>query len=759
MNPLKILLVVLILVHVNVIGNTSPALLIPTESQASLSIQIGMSEGYMFLSDSSNITPSLSWEANLSGSFLCATMLNDGEVLIIHSVSNSISYLTILDVDTGQTKNTKLLYGVKRVVMSTTINNSILIVHDSGIMRLYGQNLTEIWNITTPAILSAILIPNYYGEYAVAVACVDNVFIYAVSNGSKLETYNITGEPIAMALGQKSEAIYILTKQNTQVLWVNGTSRVLQTQQSDFGRIIICDLNHDDLDDLIIIRWNESAWKYSITIIVNGHVQKIIESSADHLHLPFHREPIVFLDDIDADFNIDIVYENVTYQPPYTIYYVRYVNILRYDIARNRSSRLFTTYWYRPSKVATVDLDGDHRRDIILCTEGYQATDVVEIAQRIEFYTYSGQAIAYVNVPGYPKERIIIEESGAIIYCGQIYTQDEPCIVVQRIDLGVSIHNTYWGKQLLTSNLAEVDTDKDLLSDQCEIKLWLNPEDQDTDNDTLPDGWEYMNNLDPLDPTDAAQDNDRDGLDNKMEYTYGGDPWKTDTDNDGLDDHDEVQYGTDPRLSDTDGDGMPDLWELEYDFDPTDATDGALDADNDGLSNLGEYQSSTNPLNPDTDGDGMSDGWEVTYGLDPLHDNSSLDTDGDGLSNIDEYHYGTDPLRNDTDGDGMLDSWEVACGLDPLHDDSSLDPDGDGLSNIDEYHYGTDPRNPDTDGDGYCDGCEVSRGTDPLDPDDYPAPLIVRYWWVPVACVAVIVVFVVFFYRRGVLVGRHDRRL
>jgi len=48
--------------------------------------------------------------------------------------------------------------------------------------------------------------------------------------------------------------------------------------------------------------------------------------------------------------------------------------------------------------------------------------------------------------------------------------------------------------------------------------------DTDDDGDGMPDVWETENDLDPLDPTDASGDPDRDGLTNLEEYRNGSDP-------------------------------------------------------------------------------------------------------------------------------------------------------------------------------------------------------------------------------------------
>ena len=117
------------------------------------------------------------------------------------------------------------------------------------------------------------------------------------------------------------------------------------------------------------------------------------------------------------------------------------------------------------------------------------------------------------------------------------------------------------------------DGDLDFLPDTIEIEIGTNTTIRDTDNDTLPDGWEYMNKLNPLDPQDAILDNDDDGLNNIAEYKYGGDPWDSDTDDDGLSDYDEARIGTNLRLNDTDGDGYSDGYEVFHGTDPLDPSD------------------------------------------------------------------------------------------------------------------------------------------------------------------------------------------
>ena len=289
------------------------------------------------------------------------------------------------------------------------------------------------------------------------------------------------------------------------------------------------------------------------------------------------------------------------------------------------------------------------------------------------------------------------------------------------------------------------DSDGDGLGNLQESILGTDPNDPDTDDDGMPDGWEVTNGLDPL-VYDPLVDSDGDLLDNLYEYCLGysltnnlisnsvwslvytnvpgappsfvfgvpgfTDPNDADSDDDGLSDYFEITtnltgniHVTNPNDPDTDGDGMPDGWEVDNGLDPT--VDDALgDPDNDGVSNLDEYLAGTNPqAAPDTDGDGLPDYFEIITNA------------------ADSNFYITDPLDPDTDDDSMPDGWEVFNGLNPINGlDGALDADGDGLLNSNEYVYGCNPTNSDTDADGMPDGWEVTNGLDPLVDDSLSDP-------------------------------------
>ncbi|MDQ3654489.1 MAG: hypothetical protein M3457_05365 [Chloroflexota bacterium] len=139
----------------------------------------------------------------------------------------------------------------------------------------------------------------------------------------------------------------------------------------------------------------------------------------------------------------------------------------------------------------------------------------------------------------------------------------------------------------------------------------------------------------------TVADSDGDGLTDACEAEEGSDPDNPDTDGDSLGDGNEVnQYGTDPLDADTDQDGLDDGFDLGSGLDPLDS-----DYDNDGLLDGEEVNAyGTYPKIRDSDGDGMMDVEEVRiYGTDRLNE----DTDGDGVFDRQEVIDDTDPLIND----------------------------------------------------------------------------------------------------------------
>lgn len=121
------------------------------------------------------------------------------------------------------------------------------------------------------------------------------------------------------------------------------------------------------------------------------------------------------------------------------------------------------------------------------------------------------------------------------------------------------------------------DTDEDKLPDSIEQYIGSDPHNQDSDSDTLSDGYEALTTYtSPIKwdsycsgISDGEYDIDDDGLTNYQEMMQGTDPYNRDTDIDGLIDGDEVFiHQTDPLNEDTDYDGIKDGDEIELGKDP-----------------------------------------------------------------------------------------------------------------------------------------------------------------------------------------------
>lgn len=80
----------------------------------------------------------------------------------------------------------------------------------------------------------------------------------------------------------------------------------------------------------------------------------------------------------------------------------------------------------------------------------------------------------------------------------------------------------------LLANPDLCDADGDGLSNLLEFQIGGSPKSLDTDNDDMPDNWEYHHAFDLSNPSDASQDKDRDGISNYQEFVNKTDPSRID---------------------------------------------------------------------------------------------------------------------------------------------------------------------------------------------------------------------------------------
>jgi hypothetical protein len=117
------------------------------------------------------------------------------------------------------------------------------------------------------------------------------------------------------------------------------------------------------------------------------------------------------------------------------------------------------------------------------------------------------------------------------------------------------------------------DSDGDGISDRDELIHGLDPGNEDTDGNGIPDG---------------DEDPDGDGLSTTLELKFGFDPWNPDSAS-SIYGEDREGNGVNDCDEDIDGDGAGSCWEIKFSFDPESNSDVIKDDDGDGFANAEEF--------------------------------------------------------------------------------------------------------------------------------------------------------------------------
>jgi len=203
---------------------------------------------------------------------------------------------------------------------------------------------------------------------------------------------------------------------------------------------------------------------------------------------------------------------------------------------------------------------------------------------------------------------------------------------------------------------------------------------RDSDGDGIPDYWEVTNNMDPLQAADAATDVDFDGLTALDEFRRGTNPNNPDTDNDTLPDGKEVAMGTNPLNEDTDGDGLKDAEDPEP-LVPAKPPQRPLEEQ---PPIAGVCPCIDNPNTNDTDGDGILDVCDDDIDSDGvtnllcIFDNNGLVDQGKVKASDDNCVFIVNPQQEDSDKNGVGDACEEhdLCATVPEDMDGVQDQDG-----------------------------------------------------------------------------------
>jgi uncharacterized protein (DUF2141 family) len=233
---------------------------------------------------------------------------------------------------------------------------------------------------------------------------------------------------------------------------------------------------------------------------------------------------------------------------------------------------------------------------------GAQASNLTVLVQAFQSPGFSGEADGQVQVAYQCNTNSPSINKGSYTLVG---LRNVPYYVRAFIDENGNRKLDYWepmgfAQQLTTNGFAAAAIDLTGQGSSAQSNIRVVIRDRDTDDDGIPDGWEWMyyGTLANMSSNIAA--NGMTLLRNYEIEPMDLDPTKTDYDGDGVSDVEEITY------SDTVAGRLPDIGH----YDPYDRA-------------INPHGTDMNPTKWDTDGDALSDGYELAHGLNPINPNDA----------------------------------------------------------------------------------------------------------------------------------------
>lgn len=467
---------------------------------------------------------------------------------------------------------------------------------DANVYALSGINGSLLWSYT---INDTVTFPYFFSSPAltdltkdglddVIIGCLGTGKLYAIRgyDGSLLWEFATSGAinpsptvvdfknngSTSIICGSSDHTLYVLDGEQGSLLWsFQALGPIINTAAAG-------DLNNDGTIDVVITS-NVDGHAYAYLYVLNGEngtplwSRKVDNFATAPLLADFNsdghldiilstRTSILILDGADgttiwsrsmdtyvdtplslADVDGDFTYEIIQGSWNKTIYMLK-------PLDKKTVWSFSVDEEFILSTPCVADIDGDRKLDIIIGGTSSDTTAASHIyvldgiTGKLSYkWVISGGIVSSPSASDIDNDgmnEIVVASLDGIVYAIDCNSTG-----------GASIR-TFWqgisGDYTHSRNMELIDEDNDLLSAWTERQILTNETVNDTDGDSLPDGYEF------------------------------------------------ITLFTDPRLKDTDGNGL---------------TDDNEDMDNDGLTNIEEYICKTNPWKWDTDWDTLPDGYDI----------------------------------------------------------------------------------------------------------------------------------------------------